>query len=146
MRDKHDLENILLISDLEINLFSITKKFLNRALLRNKRNVLIFNYPDGIQIRFDYIIKTKKRYLACIIFRPIGICEKKDKINLKRINRQTFHNISTYQYIQSLNKTARGLDYKLTDKMNKCIQCARAKAKKLKISKKGLRGDRCSRI
>ena len=84
IRDKHDLENIVLIPDFEINLFSITKKILNGVLLRNERNVLTLNYPDGRQIRFNYIIKTKKRYSVCTIFRSISICKKKDKIDLKK--------------------------------------------------------------
>ena len=84
MRYIHNLENTVLIPDLDINLFSITKEILNGALLRNKENVLILNYPDRKQIRFDYIIKTKKNYLVYTIFRPLGVCEKKDEIDLKK--------------------------------------------------------------
>ena len=52
------------------------------------------------------------------------------------MDRQTFYDTSTHQYNKSLDKTTKGLGYKLTGKIKKYIHCARAKAKKLKISKK----------
>ena len=45
IKNRHNLADTVLISELEINLFSITKN-LNGALIRNKRNTLILNYPD----------------------------------------------------------------------------------------------------
>ena len=61
---------------------------------------------------------------------------KKNEVGLKKINKQIFYDASIHQYNKSLDKTVKGLDYKLIDKIKKYIHCARAETKKLKISKK----------
>ena len=58
------------------------------------------------------------------------------KIDLKEIDKQIFYNTLIYQYNKNLDKTVKGLEYKLIDKINKNIYCTRAKTKKLNISKK----------
>ena len=48
------------------------------------------------------------------------------------MNKQKFYEIFNNQYNQSLNKTTRDLDYKLTGQLDKCIHYTKTKTKKLK--------------
>ena len=67
--------------------------------------------------------------------KPVGIDQTVDKDDLVKINKGYFHQVCGHQHEGNLKGTAEHLGYCLVGKMEKCVHCAKGKARKTKIGK-----------
>ena len=66
---------------------------------------------------------------------PVGICAKLDKGSVIKTNADKFHQMCGQTCDEDVKRTAKSSGHEIIGKFSKCAHCARAKAKRKKISK-----------
>ena len=61
--------------------------------MRNEDLILVLEYPDGTELRFDYIMKSASGFTAGVILKPVEIDQTVDKDDLVKINKEYFHQV-----------------------------------------------------
>ena len=103
--------------------------------MKNEDQILVLEYPDGTELRFDYIMKSANGFIAGIILKLVGIDQTIDKDDLIKINKGYLHQVCGHQHEGNLKGTAEHLGYCLVWKMEKCVHCTKGKARKTKLGK-----------
>ena len=92
---------------------------------------------DNDQRPFFIPAENDGMYLAAAIIRPMGIDDTVSELDLKKISKKKFHEMSMHQHQWEgvLKNTVRAMGHKLTGGMGHCNHCERRKTPKKAISK-----------
>lgn len=131
--DVINMSNVLFVSTVKHNLYSITKGITDGGKLTNEGDVITLKFTE-YTIRFDYKIKTKTGHIMAAIINPLGIVDDVDKDRLVAVDINDLHK-QTHPGENHMRATAHRLDKRVTVKLNPCPHCAKGKAKRKPIDK-----------
>ena len=133
--DKVTMKNVMYVAGLKNNLYSITQAIDEGAKVSNEKDILILTFPNEEEMRFDYKMPSQNGYLMGAVINPLGEDIGTKFYKSKGVNINIFHRRCGHMNINDTKATAESLNIKLEGKLDICLHCARAKAKKKKISK-----------
>jgi gag-polypeptide of LTR copia-type/Zinc knuckle len=129
------LEDVKLVPNLRVNLFSLTLG-MRKGWKLESFNELLTVRKYGQMITFDHKIPIGKSFLSCAEViqedKAMIVCPR------KQYDFKTFHNLLGHYSIENTRKTAARLGIRLTGRISTCEDCLLSKMRRKNINKMSL--------
>lgn len=127
------LQEVGIVPEFPVNLFSITKAIYNGMELGNEGRIITLT-SNSLTLKFDQIMTTARGFLSTIRLIPknekLFVCEEEKVMEVNDLHVNLGH-----VHEASLRITAKEMGISVTGKLKQCIHCGLEKAQKKKMNK-----------